>query len=102
MPLMNRSLVSLVCTLFGFASLTLATHAQEPRLANLSTRAQVGTSANQLFTGFVIGAGANKTVLIRAVGPTLASAPFNIAGTLADPYITLYNDANAPIAANDN
>ena len=102
MPLMNRSLVSLVCTLFGFASLTVATHAQEPRLANLSTRAQVGTSANQLFTGFVIGAGANKTVLIRAVGPTLASAPFNIAGTLADPYITLYNGANAPIAANDN
>ncbi|NBQ58151.1 MAG: DUF1800 family protein, partial [Opitutaceae bacterium] len=99
---MNRSLVSLVCTLFGFASLTVATHAQEPRLANLSTRAQVGTSANQLFTGFVIGAGANKTVLIRAVGPTLASSPFNIAGTLADPYITLYNSANIPIAANDN
>lgn len=102
MPLMNRSLVSLVCTLFGFASLTVATRAQEPRLANLSTRAQVGTSANQLFTGFVIGAGANKTVLIRAVGPTLASAPFNIAGTLADPYITLYNSANVAIAANDN
>ena len=100
--LMKRPLLSLVFTLAGLIPLSVTTRAQEPRLANLSTRAQVGIEANQLFTGFVIGAGANKTVLIRAVGPTLAAAPFNIAGTLADPYLTLYNGANVQIAANDN
>ncbi|MEI6052232.1 MAG: hypothetical protein WCQ44_05980, partial [Opitutaceae bacterium] len=99
---MKRLLLSFVFFLVGLAPLTVVSQAEEPRLANLSTRAQVGIEANQLITGFVIGAGASKTVLIRAVGPTLAGAPFNISGTLTDPYLTLFNGANVQIAANDN
>ena len=50
----------------------------DQRLANLSTRAQVGTGSNVMITGFVVQEGAPKRVLIRAVGARLASAPFNI------------------------
>ena len=39
-------------------SLASSLRAQETRLSSLSTRAQVGTDANQLFTGFAIGPGA--------------------------------------------
>jgi hypothetical protein len=38
----------------------------------------------------VVGAGAQKTVLIRAVGPGIAAAPFNVSGTLSEPVVTLF------------
>ncbi len=83
-------------------SLASSLRAQETRLSSLSTRAQVGTDANQLFTGFAIGPGANRTVLIRAAGPTLSPAPFGLgAAALADPVLTLFKDG-AEIARNDN
>jgi uncharacterized repeat protein (TIGR03806 family) len=74
------------------------------RLINLAARAQVGTGNGILITGFVIGPGSEKTVLVRAVGPALAGAPFNLAGTLADPVLTILGpDSNTRIAAtNDN
>ena len=76
--------------------------AQETRLSSLSTRAQVGTDANQLFTGFAIGPGGNRTVLIRAAGPTLSPAPFGLGtAALADPVLTLFKDG-VEIARNDN
>ncbi len=61
------------------------------RLINTSVRALVGTGANVLIPGLVVSAGAPKTVLIRAVGPTLAGAPFNVAGVLAEPELTLFS-----------
>jgi uncharacterized repeat protein (TIGR03806 family) len=59
-------------------------------LVNLAVRAQVGIGASALIPGLVIGNGAPKTVLIRAVGPGLAAAPFNVSGTLAEPVVTLF------------
>jgi uncharacterized protein (DUF1800 family) len=75
---------------------------QEPRLANVSTLARVGTGVDVLTAGFVISGTAPKQVLIRAVGPRLATTPFNVAGTLADPVLTVFNSANAEVARNDN
>ncbi len=72
---------------------------QTPSVANLSTRAQVGTGGDILITGFNIGPGANKTVLIRATGPALAG--FEVGGTLADPRLELYSGATR-MAENDN
>jgi sulfur relay (sulfurtransferase) complex TusBCD TusD component (DsrE family) len=71
-------------------------------LRNLSTRGQVGTGANVLITGFVVGGTASKNVLIRAVGPTLST--LGITSPLADPQLQVYNSAGAPItgAFNDN
>jgi hypothetical protein len=81
---------------------SLAGAAQTDRLADLSTRGQVGTSSNIMITGFVVQAGASKQVLIRAVGPALAAAPFNLTGTLPDPTLTVYNSNNVVVASNDN
>ena len=82
--------------------LSTGLHAQEPRLANLSARAPVGTGASVLSAGFFIAPGPDKKILIRAIGPTLGLAPFNLVGTLPDPLLTLFNSANAPILTNDN
>jgi hypothetical protein len=69
------------------------------KLVNLSTRFQVGTGDNILIAGFVLSGTGTKQVLIRAVGPTLAS--YGVTGTLADPVLTVYNSGTA-IASNDN
>ena len=59
------------------------------RLINLSARAYVGTGANILIGGFVIGGSSSETVLIRGVGPGLGL--FNLSGTLAQPLLTVYD-----------
>ncbi len=74
----------------------------DQRLANLSTRAQVGTGANVMITGFVVQEGAPKRVLIRAVGARLAAAPFSLTGVLADPQVQLFNSQGVLVLANDN
>ncbi len=98
---MNSS--RLACAL-GAALLLAAApglRAQAPGLANLSTRAQIGTGANILIAGLTIGPGGPKTVLLRAAGPTLGAAPFNVPGVLADPRLEVFAGATR-IAENDN
>ncbi len=95
LPLSRLACVVVLVSGFGL-------FAQEPRLSSLSTRAKVGTDANQLITGFALGPGPSRTVLIRAAGPTLALPPFNLAGSLGDPVLTLYNSSNVELARNDN
>jgi beta-glucanase (GH16 family) len=70
------------------------------KLVNLATRGFVGTGANALIAGFVIGGPSPKTVLIRASGPALAAAPFNVQGTLPDPELQLYSGTEV-IASNE-
>ncbi len=79
-------------------SADLAVPRPASRLLNLAARAQVGTGGNVLIPSFVIGGGAPKTVLVRAVGPTLSA--FGLGGLLASPALTLYNDRNQPLATN--
>jgi hypothetical protein len=62
--------------------------ATTPRLINVSVLKSVGTG---LTAGFVIGGSMAKTVLVRAIGPTLGAAPFNVPGVIADPQIALYS-----------
>ncbi len=75
-----------------------------PKLVNISTRARVLTGDSRMIGGFIIGAGnGSKQILLRARGPSMSGAPFNISGTLANPYIRLYSaNAGAYIAQNDN
>lgn len=87
------------------AALAEPAPAQPPsRLVNLAARAQTGTGDNVLIPGFVVGPGPDKTVLVRAVGPALAAAPFNLPGMLPDPALTLFgpNSTTRIAAANDN
>ena len=69
-------------------------------LRNLSTRGQVGTGANVLITGFIIGGSTSKQVLIRAVGPTLG--PLGVVSPLADPQLQVFTQAGVPIAGGYN
>ena len=69
------------------------------RLYNLSTRMQVQTGANVLIGGLVIGGTTAKQVVIRARGPSLASA--GITGVLANPVLQLFSGPNV-IATNDD
>jgi hypothetical protein len=58
------------------------------RLINTAVRAQAGGSAGVVIPGLVVGEGAMKRVLIRAVGPGLI--PFDVNGVLSRPVLTLY------------
>ena len=69
------------------------------RLANIATRAFVGTGDNIMAAGFVIAGAGNKTLLIRAVGPSLAA--FGIEGVLANPQLVLFRDTE-PLLGNDD
>jgi hypothetical protein len=70
------------------------------RLVNVSARNFVGTGDNILIAGFVVDGTVGKTLLIRAVGPTLAS--FGVDGTLADPRLEILNGSAAKVVENDN
>lgn len=74
----------------------------ETQMVNLSTRAFAGSGSQTLTVGFVIQGTTNKRVLVRAVGPTLGEAPFNLPGTQADPSLKLIHSENGEIAANDD
>jgi hypothetical protein len=71
-----------------------------PRLVNVSVLKQIN-AGDSLTAGFVIAGSAPKQVLIRAVGPTLGAAPFNLGGTMADPKLDLFSGQTV-IATNDN
>ena len=70
-----------------------------PRLINLSCM-QTVSAGGFLTAGFTVGGSTSKTVLIRATGPALSVAPFNLAGTMPDPTLTAYNSAQTVIASN--
>lgn len=94
----------LVLAALGAVASLLPAHAAQydQRLLNLSTRARVGTGEDVMITGFVIQDGAPKQILLRAVGPRIGTAPFNVGGTLSDPILRLYNGAGALVLTNDN
>jgi CSLREA domain-containing protein len=71
------------------------------QLLNISTRGFAGTGDNVMIGGFIINGTANKTVLLRAIGPTLSNPPFNLANTLQDPTLSLFGSAGK-IISNDN
>jgi len=70
------------------------------QMANISTRGFVEVGDNVMIGGFIVGDGGGVTVLVRAIGPSLAVQ--GVSGVLADPTLDL-NDANGTvIASNDN
>lgn len=73
--------------------------ATTPRLVNVSARTEVGAGNDILIAGFYIGGTTARTVLIRAIGPTLAV--FGVTDTLADPKLQLFSGSTL-VAENDN
>ena len=72
------------------------------RLTNISSRGFVGTGNNVMIGGFIVGGGNGRGVntVVRALGPTLASA--GVPGTLADPTLELHNADGTLVSTNDN
>jgi len=71
------------------------------KLANLSSRAFVGTSNNVVIAGFILGNKAgNDNVVVRGLGPSLAA--FGISNTLADPTLELRDENGVLLKANND
>jgi hypothetical protein len=71
------------------------------KLANLSTRAFVGTGNNVVIAGFVLGNQAgNDRVIVRGLGPSLAA--FGISNTLADPTLELRDENGVLVSSNND
>jgi hypothetical protein len=94
------------CSGTGTCSVTMnaatsvtATFANPPRLANISTRMQVLTGENVLIGGLTIDGTTNKTVVIRARGPSLSA--LGVPGVLANPVLQLFS-GQTQIDQNDN
>src|SRR5271165_7635718 len=83
------------------ALISAGARADSPRLFNISTRGPVGTGADIMIAGLVIGPGAPDTVLIRAVGPSLVQVlPQGSAGLLAAPVLSLFDSSGTLMQSN--
>jgi hypothetical protein len=76
--------------------------AAQSKFGNIATRGFVDSGDNAMIGGFIIGpaGGTTTTVVMRAIGPSLAN--FGITGALQDPTLELHNGNGAVIAFNDN
>lgn len=64
------------------------TSSKDHSIVNISTLARVASASDALVSGFVISGNSPRSILVRAVGPTLAS--FGVADALVDPVLTVY------------
>jgi len=71
------------------------------KLANISTRAFVGTGSDIVIAGFILGgnSGSDK-VIARGIGPSLT--PLGVANALADPTLELRDSNGAVVLANND
>jgi subtilase family serine protease len=68
------------------------------RLANMSTRAMVGTGGNIIIPGIYISGAGVEELLVRADGPALAQ--FGVSGVLARPTLSVFNSVGTMVASN--
>ena len=69
------------------------------KLANISTRAFVGSGDNVMIGGFIV-AGDSARVVVRALGPSLTAA--GVPGALADPRLLVYDGNGVLVGFNQN
>ena len=71
------------------------------KLANISTRAFVGTGSNIVIGGFLLGGGSvNDHVIVRGIGPSLTAQ--GVSNVLADPVLELRDGNGALLVSNNN
>lgn len=69
------------------------------RLTNLSVRSTAGSSERTLIVGCVISGNSSKTLLVRGIGPALAS--FGVTNVLPDPLLQVFSN-NTLRSTNDD
>src|SRR6476469_3827741 len=77
-----------------------ATFRQPTVLANLAARASVEGGDKVLIAGQIITGKSAKRVIIRAIGPSLASV--GLSGALSDPTLKIVDGQGQVLASNDN
>jgi len=71
------------------------------KLANMSTRAMVGTGDDIVIAGFILGGGSGgDRVVLRGIGPSLTA--LGVANALADPKLELRDSDGALLASNND
>lgn len=76
-------------------------HVTGGRAGNISTRGQVlGDGSQLLIGGFIVGGSQSKTVVVRAIGPSLSGA--GISQPLSDPSVELHDGSGTTLTSNDN
>ena len=71
------------------------------KLANISTRAFVGTDANVVIAGFILGNhNGNDRIAVRGLGPSLTGQ--GVPDALANPNLELHNSSGTVLASNNN
>lgn len=70
------------------------------RLVNVSIRGRVQTGENVLIGGVAVRGGAPRRLLVRALGPSLASS--NLTNVLADPMLRVFDASGTLIASNND
>ena len=75
-------------------------HLTNSRAGNISTRGEALLNDNVMIGGFIVGGGAPKTLIVRALGPSLANS--GLTGTLADPFLDLHDAQGNLISSNDD
>lgn len=76
------------------------TFTPQAKVLNISTRLAVQTGDNVLIAGFIITGTTPRSVIVRAIGPSLAGS--GVTGALADPTLELHDSSGAIIAANND
>jgi hypothetical protein len=71
-----------------------------PQALNLSSRGLVSGGDNVLIGGFIVTGTEPKTLVLRALGPSLSR--FGLSGVLNDPVLRVYNSSRTLIATSDN
>lgn len=69
------------------------------KIVNFSTRGQVGVAGEPLTAGFVIGGNVPKRVLVRGIGPSIASSGLPI---VANPKVGVYRANGTVVKENDD
>src|SRR5262249_12275100 len=71
-----------------------------PQARNLSARGFVSGGDNVLIGSFIISGTEPKTIVLRALGPSLSA--FGVPDVLGDPVLSVYDSSHTLVKANDD
>ncbi len=69
-------------------------------LANISTRGEIASATDVIIGGFIVGGADLTQVIVRALGPSLAT--FGVSNPIPDPALEIYDADGTLVSRNDN
>jgi hypothetical protein len=84
----------------GLVELYDLAQAAPANAVNISTRGLVQTGSDVMIGGFIVGGSESRTVVARAIGPSLVSG--GVTNALPDPRLELHDSSGTIVASNDD